>query len=238
MLSSGIHLELYKVQADASNTSAFSNLWGLKFLPYVLFRLTMDTMDKFPFPTSGMKSFISIGGTSKTIGGNENFLKFEGSLHRVFTISKRHTFSPQVRFAWSSSPLPEVERLYLGGSFPEETHQDMEIYNYIPFLGFSPRALHGDVMGLIHATYSYELRRDFYLTAMIDWGNTWSREDLSWKKSVKDFLQYAPVGFGAGLAFATIIGPIRCSYGRLLHDFRQKNIPAINQLYFSIGHDF
>lgn len=238
MLSSGIHLELYKVQST-SNASAFSNLWGLKFLPYALFRLTMDTMDKFLFPTSGMKNFISIGGTSTTIGGNEKFLKFEGSLHRVFTIFNKHTISLQTRFAWSSDSLPEVEQFYLGGSFPEETHQDMEIYNDIPFLGLSPRALHGDVLGLIHAGYNFELKRDFYLTASIDWGYTWSRrESLSWKKSVDDFIDYAPVGFGAGFAFVTIIGPIRCSYGRLLTDFRQKRIPATNQLYFSIGHDF
>jgi predicted acylesterase/phospholipase RssA len=51
MLSSGVHLEFYKVRAG--NTSVFQDVWGLKFLPYALLRLTMDTMDKFPFPTTG-----------------------------------------------------------------------------------------------------------------------------------------------------------------------------------------
>ena len=236
LLSSGVHLEFYKVQS--SNATAFSNVWGLNFLPYALFRLTIDNLDKSPFPTSGMKNFLSIGGTSKTIGGNKNFLKFDGSARRVLTIYKRHTFSPQIRFAWSSSPLPEVEQIYLGGSFPEETHQDMEIYNYVPFFGLSPRALHGDVLGLAHVAYSFTLKKDLYLTAGIDWGYTWNRRNLSWKKSVDEFIHYAPVGFGIGFAFGTIIGPIRCSYGRLIHDFNQKGIPADNQLYFSIGHDF
>jgi NTE family protein len=237
MLSSGIHLELYKVQSS-TGTTAFSDLWGLKFLPYALFRLSMDDMDKFPFPTSGMKNFFSIGGTSRAIGANKNFLKFDGSVRRVVTLFKRHTFSPQVRFAWSSSPLPEVEQIYLGGSFPEETHQDMEVYNYVPFLGLSPRALHGDVLGLAHLAYSFTLRKDLYLTAGLDWGYTWDRRNLSWKKSVDEFIHYAPVGFGIGFAFGTIIGPVRCSYGRLINDFNRKNIPADNQLYFSIGHDF
>jgi len=236
MLSSGIHLELYKVQS--TDATAFSNLWGLKFLPYALLRLSMDNMDQFPFPTSGMKNFFSIGGTSKSIGANKNFLKFDGSARRVVTLFKRHTFSPQVRFVWSSSPLPEVEQIYLGGSFPEETHQDMEVYNYVPFLGLSPRALHGDVLGLAHLAYSFTFRKDVYLTAGLDWGYTWDRRNLSWKKSVDEFMRYTPVGFGIGLAFGTIIGPIRCSYGRLIHDFNRKNIPADNQLYFSIGHDF
>jgi len=86
--------------------------------------------------------------------------------------------------------------------------------------------------------YSFTLKKDLYLTAGIDWGYTWNRKNLSWKKSVDEFIHYAPVGFGIGFAFGTIIGPIRCSYGRLLHDFNQKGIPADNQLYFSIGHDF
>ena len=238
MLSSGIHLELYKVQSSTGVT-AFSDLWGLKFLPYGLFRLSMDNMDRYPFPTSGMKNFISLGGTSKTIGANKNFLKFDGSVRRVVTLFKRHTFSPQVRFSWSSSPLPEVEQIYLGGSFPEETHQDMEVYNYVPFLGLSPRALHGDVLGLAHCAYSFTVRKDLFLTAGLDWGYTWDRLNLlSLKKSADEFVRYAPVGFGIGFAIGTIIGPIRCSYGRLVHDFNRKSIPADNQLYFSIGHDF
>lgn len=237
MISSGIHLELYKVQSSTGVT-AFSDLWGLKFLPYAIFRFSMDNMDKFPFPTSGMKNFLSLGGTSKTIGANKDFLKFDGSFRKVITIYKKHTFSPQVRFAWSSSPLPEVEQIYLGGSFPEETHQDLEIYNYVPFLGLSPRALHGDVLGLAHLAYGFTFRKDMYLTAGLDWGYTWNRRNLSWKKSVDEFVHYAPVGLGIGIAFGTIIGPVRCGYGRLLHDFNQKGIPAENQWYFSIGHDF
>jgi NTE family protein len=237
MLSSGLHLELYKVQSATGGT-AFSDLWGLKFLPYALFRLSMDNMDKFPFPTSGMKNFFFIGGTSKTIGANKNFLKFDGSMRKAVTIYKRNTFSPQVRFAWSSSPLPEVEQIYLGGSFPEESHQDMEVYNYVPFLGMSPRALHGDVLGLAHLAYSFTIKKDLFLTAGLDWGYTWDRRNLSWKKSVDEFVRYAPVGIGIGFAVGTIIGPIRCAYGRLVHDFNRKNIPADNQLYFSIGHDF
>jgi predicted acylesterase/phospholipase RssA/outer membrane translocation and assembly module TamA len=236
MLSSGIHLELYKVQS--TDATAFSNLWGLQFLPYALLRLSMDDLDRFPFPTSGMKNFFSIGGTSKAIGGNKNFFKFDGSARRVFTVFKKHTFSSQVRFAWSSDSLPEVEQIYLGGSFPEETHQDMEVYNYVPFLGLSPRALNGDVLGLAHCAYSFALKKNVYLTAGLDWGYTWDRGNLSWKKSFDEFFRYAPVGFGIGVSIGTIVGPVRFSYGRLAHDFIQKGIAADHQLYFSIGHDF
>jgi predicted acylesterase/phospholipase RssA len=236
MLSSGIHLEFYKVQSNVP--SAFSKVWGLKFLPFALLRLTMDSMDKFPFPTAGVKTFLSIGGTSTNIGGTKDFLKFDGSVRTVFTFYRQHTVSSQIRFAWSSSPLPEVEQLYVGGSFPEETRQDMEIYNYVPFLGLSPRAMHGDVMGLAHVSYSFAIKKSVYLIAGVDWGYTWNRRNLSWNKSVDEFVRYAPVGFGAGCAFETIIGPVRCMYGRLIHDFMRKNIPADNQLYVSIGHDF
>jgi predicted acylesterase/phospholipase RssA len=236
MLSSGVHLEFYKVRAG--NTSVFQDVWGLKFLPYALLRLAMDTMDKFPFPTTGIKSYVSFGGTSRYLGGTTTFFKMDGSIKEVFTIAKRHTFSPQIRFAWSSDALPEVEKMYIGGSFPEETHQDMEIHNYVPFFGLRPQAISGDIMGLLHGRYRYAAVKNVYLTAGIDCGYAWDRTPSSRRRIVEDFFHNAPVGVGIGCAVQTIAGPIRFSYGKLLHDFSQKGLPSNDLFYFSAGHDF
>ena len=236
MLSSGVHLEFYKVRT--SNTSVFQDVWGLKFLPYALLRLTMDTFDKFPFPTTGMKSYISFGGTSRYLGGTTTFFKMDGSIKRVITIANRHTLSPQIGFAWSSDPLPEVEKMYIGGSFPEETHQDMEIHNYVPFFGLRPRAISGDIMGLLHGRYSYAAVKNVYLTAGIDCGYAWDQKRFSWHHVAEEFFHNAPVGVGIGCAVQTIAGPIRFSYGKLLHDFSQEGLPSDGLFYFSAGHDF
>jgi outer membrane translocation and assembly module TamA len=55
---------------------------------------------------------------------------------------------------------------------------------------------------------------------------------------VEDFFHNAPVGVGIGCAVQTIAGPIRFSYGKLLHDFSQKGLPSNDLFYFSAGHDF
>ncbi|MBN1128709.1 MAG: patatin-like phospholipase family protein [Chitinispirillaceae bacterium] len=236
LLSSGVHFEFYTVQAGVS--SAFQSVWGLKFLPLALLRLTMDTMDKFPFPTSGDKHFLTISGSNRVLGGNADFFKIDGSAKRVFTLWQRHTFSPQFRFAWASSPLPEVEKAYIGGSFPEETHQDMEMYNYIPFLGLPPRAVSGDIMGLLQLRYSFLLTRISYLTFGIDWGRSWEQETFSWKEVPHDFHRSTPAGIGIGFAFQTLIGPIRFDYGKLLRRSGCLALPSDERFYFSIGHDF
>jgi NTE family protein len=236
MLSGGVHLEFYKVRADI--TSAFQNVWGLKFLPYGLLRLTMDTFDKFPFPTTGIKSHLSFGGTSRYLGGSTTFFKMDGSIKRVVTFADRHTLSPQIRFAWASDALPEVEKMYIGGSFPEETHQDMEIHNYVPFFGLGPMAISGDVMALVHGRYSYRAGKNVYLTAGIDFGYAWDQKQFSRYRVMEEFFNNAPVGVGIGFAVQTITGPVRFSYGRLIHDFNQKGLSSEAMFYFSAGHDF
>ena len=137
-----------------------------------------------------------------------------------------------------SSPLPEVEQSYLGGSFQEESNQDLEIYNYIPFMGLKPRALFGDVAAVAHAGYSYSLSKGFYLTAAADWGNAWKRGSSSTRAIAENFLHEAPVGVGVGVAVETIFGPVRVSYGRLLSNYSPQGITADGHLYFSFGHDF
>jgi predicted acylesterase/phospholipase RssA len=236
LLSSGIHFEFYEVQAGLS--SAFQNVWGLTFLPFALLRLTMDTMDKIPFPTSGMKNFLSVSGTNKALGTPSGFVKIDGSAKRVITLWKRHTFSPQFRFAWATNPLPEVEKAYIGGSFPEETHQDMEIYNYIPFLGLHPRSVSGDIMGLLQIRYSFLLVRNAYLTAGSDWGYTWEQERFSRKHLYDDIIRSSPVGIGIGIAIQTLVGPVRVDYGKLLRTLDRLDMVSEDRFYFSIGHDF
>jgi predicted acylesterase/phospholipase RssA/outer membrane translocation and assembly module TamA len=236
MLASGLHFEFYRVNSSTPNV--FKDIGGLKYLPYALLRLTMDSMDKFPFPKDGLKTYISIGGTGTAIGGNENFFKADASLSRIGTIDKRHTLTGELRVAWSSSPLPEVEQAYLGGAFSEKTLQDMEVSKYVPFVGMAERALRGDILMLAHLDYRFRIGRLFYLTASSDWGSVWKQPDFSWDRAFTDFVKRAPFGFGIGFAIETPVGPLQGTYGRLAKSLPGKGIIASDQFYISAGYDF
>ncbi len=239
MLSGGVNLELYKIRSN--DLSVFSDVLGLKFVPDALLRLTLDDLDNAAFPTSGSKSYFSVDGTRGGIGDTLDYLKFDASTSKIVTLWHKHTFSPLVRFVWSTNPLPAVEQFYLGGSFSEEVNKDLDIYDYVPFAGLLPAALHGDVLGLAHLGYRWEMLNNFYLTASVDWGNVWSRQAIAQNPRIltfSEFIDNAPVGLGAGIAIETIAGPIKVSYGRLVRDFSQRGVSAANQFYFSFGHDF
>ena len=239
LLSGGLRVERFKIQQ--SDRSPFNDAFGLKFnesLPYLMLKLTIDTMDKFPFPTSGVKHFITVGGSGKTMGANSSFLKINGSFGRYYTFGKIHTFFPQIRLCWANSPLPEVEKVYVGGAIPEERYRDMNLYNYIPFMGFKPRALPGDILGLLHLDYRILLRKNFHAQFSADWGYTWEKSNLKKRKMIEEFFKQAPLGIGVGLAYETPLGPVRLCYGQLINDFNRLGIKSDGQLYFSAGHDF
>jgi predicted acylesterase/phospholipase RssA/outer membrane translocation and assembly module TamA len=236
MLSSGVHFEFYKVQSG--NAGVFNNLWGLQFLPYMLLRLSMDSMDKFPFPDSGNKNYLSIGAANTKFAAKKDFVKCDGSIGRYVTLGRIHTFFPQLRFAWSSDSLPPVEQIYMGGMLPEERYKDLDIYNSVPFVGMMTRKLPGDIMAIAHIDYRLTIKKGIYLTTIMDWGYIWKLKNYTFDSAPDDFLKYAPVGLGMGIALETIAGPLQFTYGRLLHNSTRLNIQSDNQWYLSLGHDF
>jgi hypothetical protein len=134
----------------------------------------------------------------------------------------------------------------VGGVVPEEKFREIGVYNYMPFFGLRPRALPGDVAVLFRGEYRGAIRRGLYVTASLDWGYSW-QWDSRWllgEGSVgnlwHEFVDRAPVGMGLGIAYESLIGPIRLSWGRLL---RSNFDPALhilseNLFYLSVGHDF
>jgi predicted acylesterase/phospholipase RssA len=244
MLDGGIRIERFTL----SQSNGFKNPFGgfKRGLQYFMLRLTSDNLDKFPFPEKGQKDYISIGDAHNIIGGTETFLKVDGSFSQYFTIAKRHTFSPQFHFVWADDTLPEVERVYLGGVVPEEKFREIGVYNYLPFFGMRPRAMPGDVAVLFRGQYRGAIKKGLYFTASLDWGYSW-QWDRRWLLSTgsaknlgHEFLDSAAVGVGLGIAYESVIGPLRFSWGRLLRDNidPELHIPSENVFYLSAGHDF
>ena len=149
---------------------------------------------------------------------------------------------------WATDSLPDAEKAYVGGAMPEEKQREIGVYNYLSFFGLNPRALPGDIALILHGNYRLMLRHSLYLTCTLDWGYAWTwKRQWAWdtKSSAtihdlsKEFFDNAPVGIGIGVAYESIAGPIRFSWGRLLRNhLAEKGILSENQLYLSLGHDF
>ncbi|MBD3316444.1 MAG: BamA/TamA family outer membrane protein [Chitinivibrionales bacterium] len=244
MLNIGLRFEKYEV--GESEKSPFDDPLGQAFaggIRYLMVGLTVDDLDRYPFPLNGHKHYITMGGASDAVGGTENFITLRGSLGRYFTVGGRHTFFPQIRFAWADKALPNVERVFLGGAISEEKYRDIGVFDYSPFMGLRPRSLAGDNMLVFHGEYRLALGEELYASAALDWGYTWYHPDFSFAgATARDFIDNAPLGLGLGFAYQSLIGPIRLSWGRLLRtsdSFRdQTSIEENNIIYFSIGHDF
>jgi outer membrane translocation and assembly module TamA len=56
----------------------------------------------------------------------------------------------------------------------------------------------------------------------------------------RDFIDQAPLGMGIGIAYETVVGPIRFSWGRLLRNKLDPELAILseNLFYLSLGHDF
>jgi len=250
MVDGGIRIERFRHYSSSEQSllkEPFSNFE--QGMQYLMLRTSIDDLDKFPFPENGQKHYFSIGGAHDILGGSARFIKFEASASEYFTIAERHTFFPQIQFIWATDTLPDAERAYLGGAIPEEKYKEIGVYDYLSFFGMAPRALPGDIAFLIHGNYRLKLQKGFFLTCAIDWGYAWVWEkNWAWnnrsfsnlKTVYKEFTDNAPVGLGIGMAYESIIGPIRFSWGRLLRNPLSPNlqIPTENQFYLSIGHDF
>jgi outer membrane protein assembly factor BamA len=247
MLDGGIRFERFKV--SKTEVSAFNDPLGTSFregIRYVMLGLTIDDLDRFPFPQKGQRHYVRFGGASDIIGGTENFINIHTCLSSYFTIAKKHTLSPRIRFAWADQALPPVAQIYMGGIIPEEKYRDLRVYNYIPFIGLKNRAISGDIMLLFHGTYRFAITKKLFLSIIADWGYTWHNNSINDpefdfnKKTLKYFAKHSPLGIGISVAYQTVFGPVKFSWGRVISGSLEKdfNTPEESRIYFSAGHDF
>jgi len=203
-------------------------------------RLTIDNIDRFPFPRKGRKDYICMNMADKVLGGTERFVKIEGSAARHFTFGKWHTLYPQVHFGWSSASLSEAECFYIGGAFAEEKYHDSDVYDYISFMGLPPRSLPCDVVTIAALNYRWRMARDLYLNVTLNSGYAWQERKFSFSQAIVARAAHdAPIGAGLGVAWQTIAGPLRFSWGRLMRGSSILESGKDNNIfYFSAGHDF
>lgn len=172
LLEGGFRAEKYSVY----ESNGFRNPFGgfEHGMQYLMLRLTGDNLDKFPFPEKGQRTYITVGVAHDVVTGTESFVKIDGGTAPYFTFGNIHTFSPQLQFVWSSTPLPDVEKAYLGGTVPEEQYKDIDVYDYMPFFGLRQRTLPGDIAFLARFGYRLKINPWLFFLSSVDWGYAWS----------------------------------------------------------------
>lgn len=183
--------------------------------------LTIDTQDKYPYPTKGMYFSGSYETAQSILGGEVGFTNFGFDYKNYISVYQSHTIIPHIMMGFADKTLPLSQQYSLGG-------QNM-------FYGMRDNEYRGRQIFLTSLEYRYKIPFfklfDTYFLARYDLGSAWEVQDQIRFKDLKH-------GIGATLSFNTPVGPADFSVGRSF-EFRKSLDGGIVygpvRFYFSIG---
>ena len=184
---------------------------------------TIDTQNKYPYPTNGIYFKGSYETAQNILGGQVGFTNINFDYKNYFTLGTVNTISPRLMMGFADRTLPLSEEYSLGGQST--------------FFGMMDNEFRGRQIFLASLEYRYKLPFqiffDTYLKCRYDLGSTWDEQEEIRFKDLRH-------GIGTTLSFDTPIGPADFSIGRSF--LFVKNLPG-NPLswgdyyfYFSIGY--
>lgn len=150
-----------------------------------------NTTDHPFYPSQGFKSRLSAEIAGKVLGGDEEFIKYEGDFSKYLGLAEKHTLAFRVSTGTSTGELPEHEYFWVGGA------DTVRGYKY----GES----RGDKMFVINGEYRVRLVDAVQGVVFMDFGNAWEDESMD----LTDLMR----GYGAGIRLDTPLGIIRIDYG-------------------------
>lgn len=186
---------------------------------------TIDTQNKYPYPTAGFL-FTGFYETAQTIlGGNVGFTNISFDYKSHFTFARDHSLSPRFSLGFGDKTLPLTQHFSLGG---------LE-----SFFGMREDEFRGRQLFLTSLEYRYNLPIDIffdtYFMFRYDLGSIWNVQEAIRFKDLRH-------GIGATISLDTPIGPADFAVGRSF--LFKKNLPG-NPIswgdvifYFSIGYYF
>jgi len=183
--------------------------------------LTIDTQDKYPYPTKGVY-FTGFYETAQTIlGGDVGYTSFGFDYKNYFTLFQDHTITPRISMGFADKTLPLSEQFSLGG--------------LNSFYGMRDNEYRGRQIFLTSLEYRYKLHFikicDTYFLTRYDLGSTWNVQNEIRFKDLRH-------GVGAALSFDTPIGPADFAVGRTFEFTRGIKSSIVKwpvSFYFSIG---
>ncbi len=184
---------------------------------------TVDTQDRFPFPTSGSLMNLEWETATSYIGGEIGYSKIFLSYEWFNTYFHTQTIHPKITFGFGDETLPLTQQFSLGGEnsfygLYEDDRRGRQIFA----VNLEYRAL-----------LPFKLFWDTYFKIRYDFGSIWPhQEDIRWRD-----LHH---GIGTGIAVDTPIGPASISIGRsfyIRNDLLNRPLslgPIVG--YFSLGY--
>lgn len=184
---------------------------------------TIDTQDRFPYPTRGMYFTAAYTAAQERLGSDVSFTRFETEyLFYVSTPGRDWSLRPRMRFGYGDRTMPQSEEFRLGG---QHSFLGMRENEYTGRQLFSAELQ-------IRYTLPFKILVDTYASAHYGIGRTWENSE---QIKASTFLH----GYGFSLGFDTPIGPADFSIGQTL-EFRsgasglRTRARPLNA-YFSIG---
>jgi len=184
---------------------------------------TIDSQDKYPYPTKGVYFTGSYETASSFLGGDVGFTNIGFDYKSYFTINDAHTLAPRIMMGFGDKTLPLSQQYSLGGQSS--------------FFGMRDNEFRGRQIFLSSLEYTlrlpFDIFFDTYLRIRYDLGSTWEEQEQIRFKDLRH-------GIGGTLSFDTPIGPADFSVGRsflFVKDLPDNPISWGDILfYFSIGY--
>jgi len=184
---------------------------------------TIDSQDRYPYPTKGVYFTGSYETASSFLGGEIGFTNLGFDYKSYFTINNIHTLAPRVMMGFGDKTLPLSQQYSLGGQNS--------------FFGMRDNEFRGRQIFLSSLEYTlrlpFDIFFDTYIRLRYDLGSTWEEQEQIRFKDLRH-------GIGGTISFDTPIGPADFSVGRSFLFI--KNLPD-NPIswgdvlfYFSIGY--
>jgi NTE family protein len=157
------------------------------------FESHVETFDRVTFPTGGRRLLFRLRLSSRFLGSDYNFTRFNAAAESYYSFSRNYTYRFRLSVGLSADTLPLSEKFYLGGA--------------TSLNGYRGESLFGDKYALVNQEIRLKLPLGFYITARWDMGDIAVRFDRLKLRNVRQ-------GFGGALSLDTPVGPFELGYGR------------------------
>lgn len=190
----------------------------------------LDRLDNPLYPHRGYKVLSTVETATEYLGGQANYERIEvaPSWHlplgggRYLALSARHGFA--VSFGSAQNNLPFNKRFFPGGQNSIRGYQEGEA---------SPRNIFGQIIGA--ETYTLGTV-EFEQALTPKWSLVAFSDSLGIARRFADYpFDTGLFSVGAGIRWATIIGPVRLEYG---HNLNPRPGDPSGTLHFSLGYPF
>lgn len=207
-----------KGEQDFPEANEYStNIAAIKFL------LSIDSQNKYPFPTTGIYFNGFYETAQSAFGGDIGYSKLYLDYNSYFSLSDIHTLNLKLKFGYADETLPLSQMFSFGGQSS--------------FYGYRDYEFRGRQIFATSLTYRAKLPIDFwfdtYFKARYDLGSIWAQQESIRFKDLRH-------GIGVSLAFNTPVGPAEFSVGKsfLLKKAIPDNIISWGEtlFYFTIGY--